>query len=103
MNIVHSFSFLAINSEYTPHGGRQLCEMMMMMNETSVAPSQGNVTQTAFESFHLSIASKVNPWYRLENSDLVSRAHDTCLLPAPNGNHDMMAQVDFCKYWSGSF
>ena len=75
----------------------------MMMNETSVAPSQGNITHTAFETFHLSIASKGNPWYPLENSDLVSRAHDTRTLPASIGNHDMMAQVDFCKYWSGSF
>ena len=33
----------------------------------------------------------------LGNSDIVSRAPDTGLLPVSNGNHDMMAQVDFAS------
>ena len=66
-----------------------------MMNGISVAPTH--------TSLHLKVSTGP-PFprgiHRLGNSDLVSRAPDTGSLPAPIGNHDKMAQVLFCKYWS---
>ena len=48
MNIVHSVSFLA-NILLTEAGDYE----MMMMNETSVAPSQGNITH----KLHLKVST----------------------------------------------
>ena len=77
----------------TPYGGRRLREMM---NAQICCSYTGEYhTHTVFEGFHWSTASK--GIHRLGNSDLVSRASDTGSLPASNGNHDMMAQVDFAS------
>ena len=62
----------------------------------SVAPTQGNITHT----LHLKVSTGpplLRGIHRLGNSDLVSRAPDTGSLTASNGNHDMMAQVDFAS------
>ena len=60
----------------------------------SVAPTQANITH----ALHLKVSTGpplLREIHRFRNSDLVSRAPDTGSLPASNGNHDMMAQVDF--------
>ena len=64
----------------------------------SVAPTQGNITHS--HTLYLKVSTGpplLRGIHRLGNFDLVSRAPDTGSLPVSNGNHDMMAQVDFAS------